>query len=107
MIISACWREPMNITAIRYSAGCQKYEQRPIATAIMTQSSRLRPPLRHLGRRQLLMLTEFTHRGSAKAVAPAATAAPPTTRKVSAQWEARFGSAEPEDNPIARAARRT
>jgi hypothetical protein len=29
------------------------------------------------------------------------------TRKVSAQLKARFGSAEPEDNPIARAARRT
>ena len=36
------------------------------------------------------MLTEFTHRGSAKAVAPASTAAPPATRKVSAQWFAGY-----------------
>ena len=37
--MSACWREPMNITAIRYDAGCQKYEQRAIATAIESHSS--------------------------------------------------------------------
>ena len=38
MMISACWRAPMNMTVIRYSAGCQKYEHSAIATAIEAHS---------------------------------------------------------------------
>jgi hypothetical protein len=37
-MISACWRAPMNMTAITYNAGCKNAEQRAITTAIETHS---------------------------------------------------------------------
>src|SRR6476620_1516659 len=37
-MISACWRAPINMTAMRYNAGCQKIEHSVIAAAIETHS---------------------------------------------------------------------
>ena len=46
------------------------------------------------------MLTEFTHRGSAKAAALAAIAVPAPNRKISTWWEARFGPANVKTTPL-------